>query len=103
MRRLLAAGANPNTRDRGACALALAAEHPDDDGGPGAPRRRRRSDGPWVLGRTALTHAVARGRVALVAALLARGADPDRRDAHVPTPLAFAVSRLPGGPLPPPR
>ncbi|MEZ4466548.1 MAG: ankyrin repeat domain-containing protein [bacterium] len=86
VRRLLAAGASPNTRDRGACVLAIAAEHPDDDVARALLAAGADPDGPWVLGRTALTHAVARGRVALVAELLARGADPTAATPTYPRP-----------------
>lgn len=56
---------------------------------------------PGVLGGTVLHRAVELGRVALVDALLAAGADPRRRDQRMRTPLVCAVQAATALPLPP--
>jgi hypothetical protein len=98
---LLEAGASPNARDRYGTALARSVYNPDDAVHFALLAAGADPTGRSVLGKTALTEAVAKGQLARVRASLAAGADPNRPDTYGMTALHAAVSADPGSPVPP--
>jgi hypothetical protein len=88
---LLAAGANPRARDYYGCALARAAHNDDDRVHHALLAAGADPNGPSVNGQTALHQVVEAGKLDLVRAYLARGANAAKADAQKRTPLHVAL------------